>query len=383
MSRSTRLTGAQRAGIMLAAGLAFATAPIAAQAAPPDPVDLGTVVPFVVLGGTKVASDPDAGSLLKGELGVATGTSLTGFGSPTVVTGATHQNDGVARDAQDDLTTAYNDAAGEPVPLGNDLSGVDLGNQTLHAGNYHYSSSAQLTGTLILDAENVDGAQFVFQIGSQLTTAPNSVIELRNGASPCNVFWQVGSSAVLDTTTQFQGNLMALKSISLNNGASVMGRVLARNAQVSLINNVIDGSMCGTRSTVVGGTPGTTAGGATSPGDTGQTAPSPVALPSGQATTKNGTATMKRKAHQTCASGFRARVRGKMIKRVVFRLDGKRVSSPSSSPFQVSVHAGPGKHKVTARVTFKDATRAKTLKMRYRACAAVLQPLSGPSRFAG
>jgi Ice-binding-like len=381
MSRSTRLTGAQRAGIMLAAGLAFATAPIAAQAAPPDPVDLGTVVPFVVLGGTKVASDPDAGSLLKGELGVATGTSLTGFGSPTVVTGATHQNDGVARDAQDDLTTAYNDAAGEPVPLGNDLSGVDLGNQTLHAGNYHYSSSAQLTGTLILDAENVDGAQFVFQIGSQLTTAPNSVIELRNGASPCNVFWQVGSSAVLDTTTQFQGNLMALKSISLNNGASVMGRVLARNAQVSLINNVIDGSMCGTRSTVVGGTPpGTTGGGASSPGSTGQAAPSPaptpVALPSSQATTK-------RKAHQSCASGFRARVHGKMIKRVVFRLDGKRVSSPTASPFGVSVHAGPGKHQVTARVTFKDATRAKTLKMRYRACAAVLQPLPGPARFAG
>ena len=116
-------------------------------------------------------------------------------------------------------------------------------------GAYSYTSSAQLTGPLTLNAEGDPNAQFVFEIGAELTTAPASSVVLVNGASPCNVYWQVGSSATLDTTTAFQGNLMALTSISLNNGATVIGRVLARNGQVSLINNVLSGSQCGTGST--------------------------------------------------------------------------------------------------------------------------------------
>ena len=76
--------------------------------------------------------------------------------------------------------------------------------------------------------------QYSFEMGSALTTAPASSVVLINGASPCNVYWQVGSSATLETTTAFQGNLMALTSISLNNGASVVGRVLARNGQIRL-----------------------------------------------------------------------------------------------------------------------------------------------------
>ena len=99
---------------------------------------------------------------------------------------------------------------------------------------------AQLTGPLTLDAQGDPNAQFVFEIASTLTTASASSVVLVNGAAPCNVFWQVGSSATLGTTTAFQGNLMALTSISLNNGATVIGRLLARNGAVSLINNVLD-----------------------------------------------------------------------------------------------------------------------------------------------
>ena len=116
----------------------------------------------------------------------------------------------------------------------------------LKAGAYRFTSSAQLTGPLTLDAEGDPAAQFVFEIASSLTTASASSVVLLNGASPCNVYWQVGSSATLGTTTAFQGNLMALASISLNNGASVIGRVLARNGQVSLINNVLDNTRCNT-----------------------------------------------------------------------------------------------------------------------------------------
>ena len=100
--------------------------------------------------------------------------------------------------------------------------------------------------------------------------------------------------------------------------------------------------------------------------------------------TRNGTATISRTPRASCTAGFRARVRGRMIKRVVFSLDGKRIGNRSRSPFRVYVRAAPGRHNVTARVTFKDATRAKTLNLGYRACdAAVLRPRRGPSQFTG
>jgi hypothetical protein len=235
---------------------------------------------------------------------------------------------------------------------------------------------------LTLDAQGDPNAQFVFLIASALTSAPASSVVLINGASPCNVFWQVGSSATLDTTTAFQGNLMALTSISLNNGATVRGRLLARNGQISLINNVINASGCATGSD--GSTPGST-------GSDGQTPPGSRST----VATRRGTATLVRtpgtprsprtpRAASTCTDGFSATVRGRLIKRVVFRLDGRRIASRTASPFRVLVRAGSGRHNITARVTFKDATRAKTLTMRYRACdAAVRNPRNGPSQFTG
>ena len=197
---------------------------------------------------------------------------------------------------------------------------------------------------------------------------------------------------------------MALTSISLNNGASVIGRVLARNGQISLINNVLDGSQCGADTTAPGDTssgdtpPGETssgdtssaseqsadqtigAGQAASPGQTGNRAP--------RSARRNGRATIRRTPNRAstpaCASGFHATVRGRLIKRVVFSLDGRRIDSQVRSPFRLSVRAAPGRHTVRARVTFKDATRAKTMTVPYRACAAaVLHPRRGPSSFTG
>ena len=234
MSNPIHLRRAGRAVIAVSAVLASVALPASAQAAP---VNLATVGPFVVLGGQAVTNTGP--SVLNGALGVSPGTALSGFGLPAVVNGATHNNDGVANQAQADLTTAYNVAAGQAVTA--DLSGTDLGNRTLTAGAYRYSSSAQLTGPLTLNAQGNPNAQFVFMIGSTLTTASASSVLLVNGASPCNVYWQIGSSATLGSTTAFQGNLMALSSISLNNGATVIGRMLARNGQVSLIWNASSG----------------------------------------------------------------------------------------------------------------------------------------------
>ena len=215
--------------------------PIAANAAP---VNLATAQPFVVLGGAGVTNTGP--SVLNGDLGVTPGTSLSGFGAPAVVNGATHANDAVAAQAQADLTTAYNVAAGQPIAPGNELTGVDLGGLTLSPGAYGYSTSAQLTGQLTLDAHGDPNAQFVFVIGSTLTTASASSVILTNGASPCNVFWKIGSSATFGSGTAFEGNVMALTSISLNSGVTVLGRALARNGEVTLINDVLTLPGCAT-----------------------------------------------------------------------------------------------------------------------------------------
>jgi len=379
MSNRTHLKRAGRAGAALAAGVACLALPAAAQAAT---VDLATAGPFVALGGQTVTNTGP--SVLNGDLGVAPGTSLVGFGSPAVVNGATHANDAVANQAQDDLTAAYLVAEAEPVPPGNDLTGTNLGNRTLFAGAYGYSSSAQLTDTLTLDAQGDPDAQFVFEIGSTLTTASASRVELINGASPCNVYWQIGSSATIGSTTAFQGNVMALTDISLNDGASVIGRVLARNGEVTMINNVLDASGCQAASTSPT-TPGTTPPGTTpgTPASPGSAPPSNPAMPT-RRPARRGTAVILRGPRGACTDGFRAAVRGKRIERVVFRLDGRRIASAVRPPFRVFVRAAPGRHVVTARVTFTDATRAKSMSLRYRACAAkVLRPRRGPSQFTG
>jgi len=380
--------------------LAFA-APTAAQAAP---VNLATASPFVVLGGQAVTNTDS--SVLNGDLGVSPVTSITGLGFPTVVNGATHENDAVAAGAQLDLTNAYNVAAGQPFAA--DLSGTDLGNRILTPGAYRYTEAALLTGPLTLDAEGDPDAQFVFQIGSALTAESASSVNLINGASPCNVYWQVGTSATLGTTTRFVGNVLAQASISLNRSATVEGRLLARNGAVTLIENVLIAPLCAPDTTTgptapTGSTPPATTPSAPAP-TTGQPTAKGKANGNGNGNgktkgngksgtkghnnpvsdRKNGTAVVRRAPHNGCTSGFSATVRGHMIKRVAFSLDGQAIGSRGHSPYRISVRATPGAHRVGARVTFKDATPAKTMTLPYRACAAaVLHPHSGPSQFTG
>jgi hypothetical protein len=378
-----------RAGIALAVAAACVAFPAAAPAAP---VNLGTAGSFVALGGTTVTNTGP--SVLNGDLGVSPGTSLVGFTLPAVVNGATHANDAVASQAQLDLTTAYDVAAGQPA---GSLTGLDLGNRTLTPGAYKYTSSAQLTGALTLDAQGDPNAQFVFEIGSTLTTASASSVTMINGASPCNVYWQVGSSATLGSTTAFQGNVMALTDITLNNNATVQGRVLARNGQIRLDDNVLNRPTCATGSSGSGGTTGgsgSSGSGSSGSGSSGSGAGSGTSgtgpattsgtAPTGTGVTRDGTATIHRGRPSACTDGFRASVRGKMIRRVVFKLDGTRLANDSKSPFAVYVRATQGRHKLSADITFKDATRAVTRSFKYSACAAAsLRPRHGQARFTG
>jgi hypothetical protein len=226
--------------IVLAVLFTFASMTRAAHA----PVGLGTADTFAVLGGTTVTNTGP--TVISGDLGVSPGSAVTGFPPGLVNNGAIHAADAVATQAQADLTTAYDDAAGRTMTA--DLTGQDLGTVgTLTDGTYRFTSSAQLTGTLTLDGQGNANAVFVFQIGSTLTTASASTVSLINGAQACNVYWQVGSSATLGTTTTFRGTIMALTSIALQTGATIVeGRALARNGAVTLDTNTITRDTCRT-----------------------------------------------------------------------------------------------------------------------------------------
>ncbi len=202
---------------------------------------LGNAANFGVLAGSTVTNT--GATVIGGHVGVSPGSAITGFPPGTLSSGSSqHAANATSAGAQTSLTTAYNDLAGQ-TPTQN-LTGQDLGGLTLTTGVYKFDSSAQLTGNLTLNAQGSTNSSFIFQIGSSLTTASNSSITMINGGSLCNVFWQVGSSATLGTTTAFIGNILALTSITLNTGATITGRALARNGAVTLDTNTTTAAQC-------------------------------------------------------------------------------------------------------------------------------------------
>lgn len=218
---------------------------------------LGTAGTFAVLGGSAVTNTGP--TVVNGDLGVSPGTAVTGF-PPGIVNGTRHVADAVALQGQKDVTGAYVNAAGQPCNV--NLTGQDLGGKTLTSGVSCFSSSAHLTGQLTLDGQGNPASVFLFQVGSTLTTASNASVLLINGAQACNIFWQVGSSATVGTTTRFAGNILALTSISFTTGAVSNGGLYARNGAVTLDTNTITRSPCanGITPTPTGTPPGTPSG---------------------------------------------------------------------------------------------------------------------------
>ena len=206
---------------------------------------LGSAQSFAVLGHETVTnghSAPNPTTQIYGNLGVTPGSSVTGFFPDGTVSGGTiHINDGVAQLALADATTAYNTLAG--LPFTYDYTGFVLGSAgytTLTPGVYRFSNSAQLTGALTLDFQGDLDADFIFQIGSILTTGSASSVSVINGGSGNGVYWQVGSSATLGTDTSFAGNILALASVSLDPRAQILcGRAFALTGAVTLVDNLI------------------------------------------------------------------------------------------------------------------------------------------------
>ncbi|MDK9699911.1 MAG: Ig-like domain-containing protein [bacterium] len=198
-------------------------------------IDLRSAGAFAILSGSTVTNTGP--TILNGDLGVSPGTAVTGF-PPGVVNGTIHAGDPVAAQAILDLTLAYNEAVGRstaPISVAGNIGG-----QTLAPGLYHSTSSLAISsGDLTLDAQGDANAVWIFQMASTLTVTTGRHVVLSGGARPNNIYWQVGTSATLGTTTIFKGNILADQSITLMTGATLDGRALTRIAAVTLDANVV------------------------------------------------------------------------------------------------------------------------------------------------
>jgi hypothetical protein len=201
----------------------------------PTPLTFTAASSFGVLAGSTVTNTGT--THIAGDVGVSPGTSITGMGAPSYISGIFHFNDFVAQAAETSLSNAI--AAGQALSGATTIP-ADIGGSTIAPGLYNNASSVAITGDLILDAGGNPNAVWIFQIGSTLTTAANnSAVILAGGAQACNVFWIVGSSATLGVSTSFAGNILAVASITVNTSAVVNGRLLAKTGAVTLAGNSI------------------------------------------------------------------------------------------------------------------------------------------------
>jgi len=196
---------------------------------------LGRAIAFGILASTGITN---VGATVElGDVGISPGSSITGF-PPGTITGTLHAGDATAAGARSDALAAYG-ALVALAPTQN-LSGVNLGGQTLNAGVYRFDAAAVLTGTLTLDAQNDPNAVFVIQVGTSFTASAAAVVALANGAVPQNVFWVVGTTANVGAGATFLGALLALQGVTMGNLASATGgNVFSLTGSVALDTNAI------------------------------------------------------------------------------------------------------------------------------------------------
>lgn len=233
-----RLLRTRRSALVLALFLSPWTGASPAHAATPG-IDLGTADNFAVLAGSGITNTGT--TTITGDVGTFPTQTQTGFGSVTLI-GTNHGGDAVTQQAKDDLVVAYDVAAGlgPATEIATDLAG-----QTLAPGIYDSADGTfGNTGVLTLDGLGQTDPVFVLQTGTTLITGSDSSVVLVNGADACNVYWQIGSSATLGSASGLVGNLLALTSITLNTGATLEGRALARNGAVTMDTNTITRAAC-------------------------------------------------------------------------------------------------------------------------------------------
>jgi hypothetical protein len=226
-----------KGGMLAALGAALAVGSLPAGAAVGP--SLGAARTFAALGGSTL-TNTGATTTIVGDIGVSPGSAITGFTQAQVTGGMYVGGDAEADQAHSDAALAYAFLAG--MASNTNLTSTDLGGLTLAPGVYTFNSSAALTGAMFLDAGGDSNAVFVFQVGTSFTTSSGSSVTVINGGADydeSNIFWQVGSSATLGTTTAFLGVIIADQSVTLETGASLTGNALAINGACSLDSNAV------------------------------------------------------------------------------------------------------------------------------------------------
>lgn len=212
-----------------------AISPLALAQAP----DLGEAEQYSILAGSTVTNT--GGTTVTHDVGVHPGTAVTGFadadGGPGIIDPGSLRSSAGSAQAKADLAVAYGHLAGLPVDT-NQAAAMGSG-MILTPGVYSFTGAADITGSLVLDANGDAEALFIFQIPAELNAASNSQVSLIDNAQVYNVYWQVGTSATLGTNAEFIGNILADQSITMNTGASLTGRALAINAATTLDTNAV------------------------------------------------------------------------------------------------------------------------------------------------
>jgi hypothetical protein len=267
------------AGIALTLAISTLATGGRASAAGPTTVNLGAADSFAILAGTPDITSTGA-SVVNGDVGIHPAAVITGF-PPGIINGSQHPADATALQAKNSLTAAYLDAASRPVTsviAAGTLSG------TLVGGVYNSGASIlSIAGTVTLDGQGDASSVWIFQAQSSMVIASASRVAFINGAQPCNVFWQVTSSASLGSTADLAGTIMAQTSITMANGVSLNGRALAQTGTVTMINDNINRTTCATVSTTPVPTFGPTPGPATAtPATTVAPTTAPTATPIGR-----------------------------------------------------------------------------------------------------
>jgi type VI secretion system secreted protein VgrG len=261
-------------------GAALALVPSAALAAVGTPVPLGAGSTFAVLAGSGVTNT--GATTLGGDVGSFATPSITGMDTITLSGGVDHGGDVVTQQAKTDLVTAYDAASAQlPDPLG----GVELGGLTVEPGVYDTGGVIELNGNLTLDGNGDPNAVFIFQSLSTLMAGAASSITFIDGATACNLYWRVPTSATVLAGSRFAGTILAEATISFGAGATLQGRALAQTGEVTMINNTITLPIC---AAAPGSTPPTEPGTGRAPGTSVVAGPQVPTAPRGGVATGDG-----------------------------------------------------------------------------------------------
>jgi len=223
-------TGTFANTVRATSGAIFGSATVVVIPTPPPPAPLGSLAGVGILAGSTVTCI--TGGIVNADIDIYAGTALVGFG-PCVLTGTKHLADAVAQQAQADLLVLYNTMVG--LPCGTVIGTADIGGTTKAAGVYCSGSTIGVTGNLTLDGGGDPNATFVFQAGSSLTGVGNII--LINRAQAKNVYWVNAAAATIGVGSAWQGNILAVSSITLNDNVTLLGRALTRIGAVTLGNN--------------------------------------------------------------------------------------------------------------------------------------------------